>query len=45
MDKKIKKMMHDTNKVVKEEKSLLKLDKKHDKKIEKAEKVLKGKKK
>lgn len=42
MDKKIKSMMKDTNKVVKDEKSLLKADKKNDKKLEKAKKMKKG---
>ncbi len=36
MDKKIKKLTRDTQKIVKQEKSLLKEDKKHDKIIEKA---------
>lgn len=36
MDKKIKKIMKDTNKVAKEEKSLLKMDKKQDKIVAKA---------
>jgi len=43
MDQKIKKLQKDTKKVVKEEASLLKEDKKHDKVIEKAKKKMKGK--
>lgn len=43
VDKKIKKLQKDTKKIVKEEASLLKMDKKHDKIIEKAKKKLKGK--
>jgi hypothetical protein len=42
MDKKIKKLQKDTSKIVKQEKSLLKEDKKHDKIIDKAKKM-KGK--
>jgi hypothetical protein len=44
MDKKIKKLQKDTKKIVKGEAALLKEDKKNDKKIEKAEKVLTKKK-
>ena len=43
MDKKIKKLQKDTKKVVKEEASLLKADKKHDKIVDKAKKKMKGK--
>lgn len=43
MDKKIKKLMKDTKHVEKEEKSLLKADKKHDKIIDKAKKKLRKK--
>ncbi len=43
MDKKIKQVMKDTKKVVKEEKSLLKMDKKHDKIVDKAKAKMKGK--
>lgn len=43
MDKKIKKLQKDTAKIAKEEKSLLKEDKKHDKLIEKAKHKMKGK--
>jgi len=42
MDKKIKKLTKDTEKVVKQEKSLLKEDKKNDKIVDKAKKM-KGK--
>ena len=41
MDKKIKKLQSATKKVVKEEASLLKADKKNDKVIDKAKKVMK----
>jgi len=44
MDKKIKRIMKDTKKVEKEEKSLLKADKKRDKKCEMGEKMMKKKK-
>ena len=40
MDKKIKKLQKDTKKIVKEEASLLKADKKNDKLIDKAKKKL-----
>ncbi len=43
MDKKIKKIMKDTKHVEKEEKSLLKMDKKNDKIVDKAKKKMKGK--
>lgn len=43
MDKKIKKMTKDTEKVVKEEKDLLKMDKKRDKYVEAGRKALKKK--
>jgi hypothetical protein len=43
MDKKIKKLQKDTKKIVKEEASLLKADKKHDKIIDKAKHKMKGK--
>lgn len=43
MDRKIKKLQRDTKKVVKEEASLLKEDKKHDKVIDRARKTMKGK--
>jgi hypothetical protein len=43
MDKKIKKLQKDTKKIVKEESSLLKEDKRHDKVIDKAKKKMKGK--
>lgn len=42
MDEKIKKLQKNTNKLVKEEASLLKADKKHDKVIAKAKKKMKG---
>lgn len=45
MDKKIKKMTADTQKVVKEEKSLLKADMKRDKYVEAGKKALAKKKK
>ena len=45
MDKKIKKMTKDTEKVVKEEKSLLKADIKRDKFVEAGKKALSKKKK
>lgn len=41
MDRKIKKMTKDTEKVVKEEKSLLKADKKRDVFVEKGKKAMK----
>lgn len=41
MDKKIKRLQRDTKKIVKEEASLLKEDKKHDKLIENAKKKIK----
>ncbi len=44
MDEKIKRLQKDTRKIVKEEASLLKMDKKHDKTIDRAKKVLKKKK-
>jgi hypothetical protein len=43
MDEKIKRLQKDTKKIVKEEASLLKEDKKHDKVIAKAKKKMKGK--
>lgn len=43
MDKKIKKIQKDTKKLVKEESSLLKADKKHDKIVDKAKMKMKGK--
>lgn len=43
MDAKIKKLQKDTKKIAKEESSLLKEDKKHDKLIDKAKKKMKGK--
>jgi hypothetical protein len=43
MDKKIKALQKSTNKVVKEEKSLLKADKKNDKVVDKAKMKMKGK--
>lgn len=43
MDKKIKSLMKDTKKIEKKEKSLLKEDKKHDKIIDKAKEMKKGK--
>lgn len=43
MDKKIKALQKDTKKLAKKETSLLKEDKKHDKVIEKAKKMKKGK--
>ena len=43
MDKKIKKLQKDTKKIVKEESSLLKEDKKHDKIVDRAKKKMKGK--
>jgi hypothetical protein len=43
MDKKIKKLQRDTKKIMKEESSLLKEDKKHDKIIDKAKKKMHGK--
>lgn len=42
MDKKINKAIKDTKKVVKEEKSLLKADKKRDKLVDLGKKVKKG---
>jgi len=45
MDKKIKKIIKGTEKLEHQEKSLLKMDKKNDKKIVKAKKILKKKKK
>lgn len=44
MDKKIKKLTSDTKKIVKEEKSLLKADKKRDKVCDYGKKMLKKKK-
>lgn len=44
MDQKIKKLQKDTKKVLKEEETLLNLDKKHDKIIDRAKKKLKKKK-
>lgn len=43
MDKKIKQLQKDTKKVVKEEASLLKADKKNDKIVDKAKAKMKGK--
>lgn len=43
MDKKIKQLQSSTKKVVKEEASLLKADKKHDKVIDKAKMKMRGK--
>lgn len=43
MDKKIKNLQSQTKKLVKEEASLLREDKKHDKVIDKAKKKMKGK--
>jgi hypothetical protein len=43
MDEKIKKLQKNTQKIVKEEASLLKEDKKHDKIIDRAKKKMKGK--
>lgn len=43
MDSRIKKLQKDTKKIMKEEFSLLKEDKRHDKVIEKAKKKLKKK--
>ena len=43
MDKKIKKVISKEKGALKETKQLLKMDKKHDKVIEKAEKKVKGK--
>lgn len=43
MDKKIKKVLHKEESAVKETKQLLKLDKKNDKKIATAKKVMKKK--
>lgn len=43
MDAKIKKLQHGTKKLLKEERSLLKEDKKHDRLIDKAKKALKKK--
>ena len=43
MDKKIKKLQKDTKKLAKEEASLLRQDKKHDKIIDKAKSKMKGK--
>lgn len=43
MDKSIKRLQRDTKKIVKEEASLLKEDRKHDKMIDKAKKKMKGK--
>ena len=45
MDKKIKKIIGETKKVEKDEKSLLKMDKKHDKKMAACDKMMKKKKK
>lgn len=45
MHSKIKKLQKDTKKIEKEEASLLKIDKKHDKKIEKCDMMMKKKKK
>lgn len=42
MDKKIKKIIHETKELEHKEKSLLKLDKKHDKAVDKAKKKLKS---
>lgn len=42
MDKKIKKLQSSTNKIVKEEASILKADKKNDKIVDKAKKKMKG---
>jgi hypothetical protein len=42
MDKKIKKLQRNTSKLMKEEKELLREDKKHDKIIDKAKKMKKG---
>lgn len=44
MDKKIKKIIRGTEKLEHQEKSLLKMDKKHDKVVDRAKKVLKKKK-
>ena len=44
MDKKIKKIMTGTKKLEKQETSLLKMDKKHDKKLEKCDMKMKKKK-
>lgn len=41
MDKKIKKIMKTTKKLEKDEKSLLKMDKKHDKKLDKCDMMMK----
>lgn len=43
MDKQIKKLQKDTKKIVKEEASLLKTDKKHDKLVDKAKMFMKKK--
>lgn len=43
MDKKIKKLKRDTKKILTEEASLLKEDKRHDRVIDKAKKKMKGK--
>ena len=43
MDKKIKRIIKNTDKVVKEEKNLLKADKKNDKIVDKAKMKMKGK--
>jgi hypothetical protein len=43
MDKKIKKIQKDTKKLAHEESQLLKIDKKHDKIIDKAKMKMKGK--
>ena len=45
MDKKIKKLQKDTKKLAHEESSLLKMDKKHDKKLEKCDMKMMKKKK
>ncbi len=43
MDKQIKKLQKDTGKIVKEEAKLLKIDKKHDKVVDRAREKLKMK--
>jgi hypothetical protein len=43
MDKKIKKLQKSTQKIVKQEKSLLKADRKNDKIVDKAKMKMKGK--
>lgn len=45
MDKKIKKLQSTTKKLAKDESSLLKMDKKHDRKLDKCDMMMKKKKK